>query len=63
MRDEVHVTNVDMTWTTDRGEVVDFITQIHQVRYYRYRDLKTHAEAPKIRIHSLIVVIYGHFQS
>jgi hypothetical protein len=32
MRNEVHVTNVDMTWTTDRGDVVDFITQIRQVR-------------------------------
>ena len=33
MRNEVHVANVDMTWTTDRGNVVDFVTQIYQLRY------------------------------
>jgi hypothetical protein len=32
VRNEVHVANVDMIWTTDRGDVVDFITQIHQDR-------------------------------
>jgi hypothetical protein len=32
MRNEVHVANVDMTWTSARGDVVDFITQIGQVR-------------------------------
>lgn len=32
MRNEVQIANVDMTWTADRGDVVDFITQIDQVR-------------------------------
>ena len=33
MRNDVHVINVDMTWTADRGNVVDFVTEICQVRY------------------------------
>jgi hypothetical protein len=33
MRNEVHVVNVDMTWTADRRNVVDFVTQIYQVKY------------------------------
>ena len=36
MRNEVHVVNVDMTWTAERGNVVDFVTQIYQVRYVTY---------------------------
>jgi len=36
MRNEVHVVNVDMTWTADRRNVVDFVTQIYQVRYVTY---------------------------
>jgi len=33
MRNEVHVVNVDMTWTAHRVNVVDFVTQIYQVKY------------------------------
>jgi hypothetical protein len=35
MRSEVHVANVDMSLTAERGNVVDFVTQINQVKYVR----------------------------
>jgi hypothetical protein len=43
MRNDVHVINVDMTWTADRQNVVDFVTQMYQVRYSSINYTKSRA--------------------
>jgi hypothetical protein len=32
LRNEVHVTNVDMSWNAERADVIEFVTQIDKFR-------------------------------